>query len=208
MPHSYGIRARTRHMFARNFREHGMPIKLSTYLKTYKVGDIVDIKANGAIHKGMPHKFYHGRTGIIYNVTKSAVGIIINKKVGNRFLEKRVNIRVEHIKHSKCRDDFLRRVKENAAAKIQAKKDGVKVNLKRQPVQPREARFVTIKHNAPTTLNPIPYDTAADCVAPCVVKTFLDWVLKKLKEDEDVQHETTADMSFTGQIDHLLDLAT
>src|SRR5690349_12398592 len=60
MPHSYGIRARTRHMFARNFREHGMPIKLTTYLKTYKVGDIVDIKANGAIHKGMPHKFYHG----------------------------------------------------------------------------------------------------------------------------------------------------
>ncbi|KAG0348976.1 hypothetical protein BG004_003138 [Podila humilis] len=159
MPHSYGIRARTRHMFARNFREHGLPIKLTTYLKTYKVGDIVDIKANGAIHKGMPHKFYHGRTGIIYNVTKSAVGIIINKKVGNRFMEKRVNIRVEHIKHSKCRDDFLRRVKENAAAKIQAKKDGVKVNLKRQPVQPREARFVSVKFNAPTTLNPIPYDT-------------------------------------------------
>ncbi|KAF9562613.1 hypothetical protein EC968_005190 [Mortierella alpina] len=159
MPHSYGIRARTRHMFARNFREHGMPIKLTTYLKTYKVGDIVDIKANGAIHKGMPHKFYHGRTGIIYNVTKSAVGIIINKKVGNRFLEKRVNIRVEHIKHSKCRDDFLRRVKENAAAKLQAKTDGVKVNLKRQPVKPREARFVSIKHNIPTTLNPIPYDT-------------------------------------------------
>ncbi|KAF9095985.1 hypothetical protein BGX23_012255 [Mortierella sp. AD031] len=63
MPHSYGIRARTRHMFARNFREHGMPIKLTTYLKTYKVGDIVDIKANGAIHKGMPHKFYHGYKG-------------------------------------------------------------------------------------------------------------------------------------------------
>jgi len=60
MPHSYGIRARTRHMFSRNFREHGMPIKLTTYLKTYKVGDIVDIKANAAIHKGMPHKFYHG----------------------------------------------------------------------------------------------------------------------------------------------------
>jgi len=37
-----------------------MPIKLTTYLKTYKVGDIVDIKADAAIHKGMPHKFYHG----------------------------------------------------------------------------------------------------------------------------------------------------
>ncbi|KAG0231196.1 60S ribosomal protein L21-A [Mortierella sp. GBAus27b] len=158
MPHSYGIRARTRHMFSRKFREHG-PIKLSTYLKTYNVGDIVDIKANAAVHKGMPHKFYHGRTGIIYNVTKSAVGVIVNKKVGNRFIEKRVNLRIEHIKHSKCRDDFLRRVKENAAAKLKAKADGVKVNLKRQPVMPRSARHVSVKNNTPVTLTAIPYDT-------------------------------------------------
>ena len=59
MPHSYGLRARTRHLFSRNFGEHGY-IGLSTYLKNYKVGDIVDIKANAAVHAGMPHKFYHG----------------------------------------------------------------------------------------------------------------------------------------------------
>jgi large subunit ribosomal protein L21e len=59
MPHSFGLRARTRHLFSRDFRKKGV-IALSTYLKTYKVGDIVDIKANGAVHKGMPHKFYHG----------------------------------------------------------------------------------------------------------------------------------------------------
>jgi ribosomal protein L21E len=53
------VRARTRHMFSRKFREHGA-IPLSTYLKTYKVGDIVDIKANAAVQKGLPHKFYHG----------------------------------------------------------------------------------------------------------------------------------------------------
>jgi ribosomal protein L21E len=41
--------------------EHG-PIKLSTYLINYKVGDIVDIKANAAQQKGMPHKYYHGYT--------------------------------------------------------------------------------------------------------------------------------------------------
>lgn len=29
---------------------------MSTYLVTYKVGDIVDIKANSAEQKGMPHK--------------------------------------------------------------------------------------------------------------------------------------------------------
>jgi hypothetical protein len=35
-------------------------IKLSTFMKPYKVGDYVDIKANAAQQKGMPHKFYHG----------------------------------------------------------------------------------------------------------------------------------------------------
>ena len=28
------------------------------------------VKANGAIHKGMPYKAYHGRTGQVYNVAK------------------------------------------------------------------------------------------------------------------------------------------
>ena len=35
-------------------------MKLSTYLINYRVGDIVDIKANAAQQKGMPHKYYHG----------------------------------------------------------------------------------------------------------------------------------------------------
>lgn len=103
MPHSFGLRARTRDMFKRDFKTKGQ-IPLSTYLKEYRVGDIVDIKANAAQQKGMPHKYYHGRTGIVYNVTKSAVGVIVYKVVGNRYLEKRVNLRIEHVKHSKCRD--------------------------------------------------------------------------------------------------------
>ncbi|KAI8575802.1 hypothetical protein K450DRAFT_225519 [Umbelopsis ramanniana AG] len=158
MPHSYGIRARTRHMFSRKFREHGS-IPLSTYLKTYKVGDIVDIKANAAVQKGMPHKFYHGRTGIVYNVTKSAVGVIVYKRVGNRYMEKRVNIRVEHVKHSKCRQEFLDRVKENARKRKEATEAGVQVVLKRLPVQPREARHVSTKANFPETITPVAYET-------------------------------------------------
>ena len=59
MPHSHGYRARTRHMFSKDFGTKGQ-LKLSTFMINYKVGDLVDIKANGAVHKGMPHKFYHG----------------------------------------------------------------------------------------------------------------------------------------------------
>jgi len=31
----------------------------------------------GAVQKGMPYKVYHGKTGIVYNVTKNAVGVIL-----------------------------------------------------------------------------------------------------------------------------------
>ena len=107
----------------------------------------------------MPHKVYHGKTGVIYNVTKSAVGVIIYKKVGNRYIEKRVNVRVEHVSLSRSREKFLRRVKDNAAAKRKAKEEGTHLNLKRQPVMPREARTIDAKENKPQTITPIPYET-------------------------------------------------
>lgn len=80
MPAGHGLRSRTRDLFARPFRKKGY-IPLSTYLRTYKIGDYVDVKVNGAVHKGMPHKFYHGRTGRVWNVTKRAIGVEINKQV-------------------------------------------------------------------------------------------------------------------------------
>lgn len=107
----------------------------------------------------MPHKFYHGKTGIVFNVTKSSVGVIINKVVGYRYIEKRLNIRVEHVKHSACRQEFLNRVKANAALKREAKEKGEQVFLKRQPAKPREARVITTENNVPQTLAPVPYET-------------------------------------------------
>ena len=66
----------------------------------------------------------YSRTGIVYNVTPSAVGVIVNKVVGNRYIEKRVNIRVEHIRHSKCRQEFLDRVQRNRDASVAARANG------------------------------------------------------------------------------------
>ena len=117
------------------------------------------------------------RTGVVYNVTKSSVGVIVYKVVGSRYMEKRVNVRVEHVKHSKCRQEFLDRVKLNAQKKKEAKAAGgkcycvcilyslltcfflVTFNLKRIPAQPREARHVSTKKNVPQTIAPIPYET-------------------------------------------------
>jgi large subunit ribosomal protein L21e len=134
-------------------------IKLSTYLRQYKVGDIVDLKNNGAVQKGMVHKSAHGTTGVIYNVTKSAVGVIIYKKVKHRYIEKRINVRIEHISLSRSREEFVRRVKKNAELKKKAKEDGTHVYLKRQPLMPREARTISMKENVPETVVPIAYET-------------------------------------------------
>merc|ERR1712093_393574 len=155
MPKSEGYRCCTRDMFSRPFRKNGMP-NLTTYLTNYKLGDTVDIIANSAIQKGMPHKFYHGRTGKVFNVTPHAVGVIVNKKIGGRIAAKRVHVRVEHVVKSRCREEFLNRVKTNDAAKIQAKKDGVKVVTKRSPKMPK-AGF-TVKKAEVLTRAPVPYD--------------------------------------------------
>ncbi|WP_411027492.1 hypothetical protein, partial [Salmonella sp. s54925] len=90
MTNSKGKRRGTRYMFSRSFRKHGTN-KMSTYLKVFKMGDIVDIKGDGAIQKGMPHKTYHGKTGRVFNVTKRGLGIIVNKQVKGRIFAKRIN---------------------------------------------------------------------------------------------------------------------
>ncbi|KAJ8748696.1 hypothetical protein K2173_008141 [Erythroxylum novogranatense] len=97
MPAGHGPCSRTRELFARPFRKKGY-IPLTTYLRTYKIGDYVDIKVNGTVHKGMPHKFYHDRTGHVWNV-------------GNRIIKNRIHVRVEHLQPSRCTEEFQLRKK-------------------------------------------------------------------------------------------------
>merc|ERR1712036_4432 len=157
MTNAHGKRRGTRYMFSKEFRNKGMP-GLATYMHVYKRGDIVDIKGDGAIQKGMPHKVYHGKTGRVYNVTRRAVGVIVNKRVGGRIIPKRINLRIEHIKHSKSRQGFLDRVKVNNAAIGEAKAAGTFVNVKRINRQPRKAHTVKTFGKEPEVVAPIPYE--------------------------------------------------
>ena len=50
----------------------------------------------------------------------------------NRIIPKKINIRVEHVKHSNCRLDFLKRVKANEEKKRIAKEQGVMGQYKRE----------------------------------------------------------------------------
>merc|ERR1712109_171939 len=132
-----GYRRGTRDMFSRGFKKSGVE-HLSTYLKNYKIGDIVDVKGCGAFQKGMP-----------------------NKRVRGKILAKRVSVRVEHVKHSQCRKDFLDRVNSNETKKKEAKAAGKKADCKRHPKEPIGAHTVSAVNNEPVFLAPIPYEFVA-----------------------------------------------
>ena len=145
MPHSFGYRGKTRHLFKRPFRGNGAE-HLSTYMKQYKKGMFVDIVANGSIHKGMPHKFYHGRTGKVFDISPNSIGVIVNKQVRNRIVEKRIHVRVEHLKISTCNANFKKHVKEVEKRKRDNPKE--KQLTKRLPTGPAEEQKIVVNKDS------------------------------------------------------------
>ena len=137
MPGHYGLRSKTRTLFKKAYRTKGMPHS-NIYLRTFKRGDYVDIKVDSSIHKGMPFKYYHGRTGVVFNVNKRALGVTVNKQVNGRIVKKDLHVALPHLHKSKCRDEIIRRKAENEAIKKAAREGGEKKSLKRRHVQPKD----------------------------------------------------------------------
>ncbi len=156
MPHAYGVRGKTRSLFSKPFRRHGQD-PISRSLVNFHVGDFADIIVDGAKHKGMPHKYYHGRTGRVYDVSKRAIGVIINKKVRNRCIEKRLHIRFEHLRKSRCRDAFIKRIQVNDKAKTAANKDKKRISTKRIPAAPETAHLIDLSKTQVEFVNPKPF---------------------------------------------------
>merc|ERR1719454_1304895 len=69
----------------------------------------------------MPYKFFVGKTGRVWNVTKKSVGIELLKTVGNRKRTKKISVRIEHIRHSKCRSGLKARIAANEDQKAKAR---------------------------------------------------------------------------------------
>jgi large subunit ribosomal protein L21e len=88
-----GYRRKTRSLLRRKPRERGKT-GLSTILHEYKPGEKVVIKINPSIHKGMPHRRYHGRVGVITNKRGRAYVV----KVTQGDATKEITTRPEHLK--------------------------------------------------------------------------------------------------------------
>lgn len=154
MPTSFGKRARTRQKYSKGFRMRGMPA-VSRYLVPYKKGDYVDIICDPSIQKGMPYSYYHGRTGIVFNITPRSIGVEVKKVVRNRQIIKRIHVRIEHLRKSKCNSLFLSRIITNDKLHHDAHLQGKNIITKRIPQQPREGEFVKVEEEE--FLEPEPY---------------------------------------------------
>ena len=154
MPHSYGQRRKTRNLFSKGFRRHGT-IAISRYLTTFHRGDYVDIKADPTQTMGMPYKSYHGKTGRVFNVGVRAIGVTVNRVVRSRIVRKRINVRVEHLQISRCREAFIERVHHNEQEK--KAHPGQQLDFKRKPLPPREAHLVDVNKTKVTDQHPLEY---------------------------------------------------
>lgn len=94
MTKSKGYRAKTRSILRRKPRERGKT-GLSKILYDYKPGEKVVVKIDPSVHKGMPHRRYHGKIGVITN--KRGRSYVIDVTQGKAVKE--IIVRPEHLKH-------------------------------------------------------------------------------------------------------------
>ena len=80
------------------------------------------------------------------------------KTVGNRQLRKRIHVRIEHVRRSRCNEDFLNRVKTNDKLKTEANKKGEKIVCKREALGPRAGFTIKTKAAAIETFTPLIFD--------------------------------------------------
>ena len=93
MSKSRGFRRKTRSLLKKKPRERGK-LGLSRLLRTYEPGDKVVIKIDPSVHKGMPHRRYQGKVGVI--VSKRGRAYEINVTQGDAVKE--VIVRPEHLR--------------------------------------------------------------------------------------------------------------
>jgi len=87
-----GYRRKTRYLLKRKPRERGKT-GLSKLLYNYEPAEKVVIKLDPSMHKGMPHRRFHGRIGVV--AAKRGRSYVVNVTQGKAIKE--IIVRPEHI---------------------------------------------------------------------------------------------------------------
>ncbi len=90
MPHSKGFRRKSRGLQKDNKHAHG----LSKILTQYSVNDEVVIDIDPSQVKGMPHRRFQGKVGVVTEIRPRS--LVIHLPIGNKM--KTISPRLEHIR--------------------------------------------------------------------------------------------------------------
>jgi len=93
MKHSVGYRSRTRSLLSKKSRERGLS-PINRILRDYAEGERVAVKIDPSTLKGMPHRRFQGRTGVV--VGKRGRAYVVKMYMGG--YEKTIIARPEHIR--------------------------------------------------------------------------------------------------------------
>jgi len=93
---SHGFRARSRALMSKRVRERGIQ-PLGIVLIDYEIGQRVNVVIDPGVHRGMPHRRYNGRTGVVTNIRGR--GIVVELKMGKAL--KTLIVRPEHLRPAK-----------------------------------------------------------------------------------------------------------
>ena len=83
---------KTRALLKRNSRERGKTT-LTKILTNYNEGDKVVVKIDSSMHKGMPHRRYHGKVGVVS--AKRGRSYVVHVTQGDA--AKEIIVRPEHL---------------------------------------------------------------------------------------------------------------
>lgn len=89
-----GYRHRTRKLLRKSVRERGAIPPLSLLMVKYNPGDRVHVVINPSVTKGMPHRRYHGKTGVVVGTRGRCY--IVKVMIGGK--EKTLFVRPEHLR--------------------------------------------------------------------------------------------------------------
>jgi len=92
-----GFRYRTRSLLRRRVRERAKT-GLSNILREYALGDRVLVRINSSIHKGMPHRRFHGKIGVVGE--RRGRAYVVNVSQGDAVKE--IIVRPEHLEPVKA----------------------------------------------------------------------------------------------------------
>jgi len=106
MVNSKGKRSRTRNIFKKNKRKSEISLN-SLILMKNQLNTNVSIKINPSIKKGIPNKWYMGKSGTVTNISNCFVQIFIKKMIKNKLLNKNILISTEHIRRKKSKNNYL-----------------------------------------------------------------------------------------------------